>query len=85
MLFRKDYSFLQVLVGTASFFIPIVIILSLSGEVNYARSEIMTFTLFGLAVGVIGGLLILDGYYKLTEQLKFEEYEDFKRSLLEES
>lgn len=79
MLFRKDYAFLEVLIGVISILIPILAVLILSPGI-YNRGTVFAFAIFGVALGFAGGFAIIDGYYKLTDRLKFMEYEDFKKS-----
>lgn len=80
MLFRKDYAFLELVVGIAAFLIPIIVVLTLAGEVPYGRDAVFAFSAFGLILGFASGYAILEGYYKITDQLKFMEYEDYKKS-----
>lgn len=80
MLFRKDYAFIQVIVGAIAFFAPIILILTLSTDVSYGRDFVMMFAFFGLILGFASGFTILNAYYKLTDRLKFMEYEDYKES-----
>lgn len=80
MLFRKDYAFLQVIVGVLAFVVPLILILTLKTDVSYGRDYLMMFTVFGLVLGFASGFTILNAYYKLTERLKFMEYEDYKES-----
>lgn len=79
-LFRKDYAFLQVILGVAAFFVPIIVIVSVSSGLTYDRSTLLGFTTASLIIGIISGFLILNAYYKLTEKLKFVEYEEYKKS-----
>ncbi len=79
MLFRKDFAFLQVIVGVIAFVVPILLVLALTSG-PYTRGTVMIFTGFGLIVGFASGFAILNAYYKLTDRLKFMEYEDYKKS-----
>lgn len=73
MLFRKDYAFLQVIVGIILIVIPIILMI-LSPTKNLAFSTSKTFhTIVGLVGGGAGIYLITNGYYKLTD--RFKEYE----------
>ncbi len=80
MFFRKDYEFFEVVLGAAAFFIPIIAIISLSGKEVYTRTSLLGFSLASIVAGLIAGFLILDGYYKLTDRLKFLEYDDYKKA-----
>ncbi|MFP4005797.1 MAG: hypothetical protein ACLFUR_03645 [Candidatus Hadarchaeia archaeon] len=80
MLLRKDYAFLQTLIGTVLFFVPIILILTMEQHGNYSWKNLFGFSLFGLTAGITGSIHVLNAYYKLTEQFKFEEYEDFRKS-----
>lgn len=80
MLFRKDYAFLELLVGVIAFFTPIFVVLIISPENVYSRGFVFVSVIFGLVLGFLSGFTILEGYYKLTQKLKFMEYEDFKNS-----
>lgn len=79
-LFRKDYAFLELVIGIAAFLIPIIVVLTLEGGLPYERKSLLVFSVFGLILGFASGYAILEGYYKLTEKLKFMEYEDYKKS-----
>lgn len=80
MLFRKDFAFLQVIVAVIAFVIPILLVLILPAGSSYSRGTVMIFTGFGLIVGFASGFAILNAYYKLTDKLKFMEYEDYKKA-----
>lgn len=84
MLFRDDYAFLQVIGGVVAFLVPIIVILTMSAEASYAKWVILAFTIFGLALGFLSGFIILNGYYKLTDKLKFMKYEDYKNTVEKE-
>lgn len=84
MVFRKDYAFIEVVLGVVSFFIPIIVIISISADKVYNKSTLLGFAVASLFFGLISGLLILNAYYKLTDQLRFIEYEDYKKSAEEE-
>lgn len=80
MFFRKDYEFFEVVLGVIAIFIPIIVIVSLSTDEVYSRTALLGFSIASIVAGLVAGLLILDGYYKLTEKLKFLEFEDYKES-----
>ncbi len=80
MFFRKDYEFFEVILGIVAIFIPIIVIVSLSTDAAYSRTALLGFSLASIVAGIIAGFLVLDGYYKLTDKLKFLEYEDYKKS-----
>ncbi len=80
MIFRKDYEFFEVVLGVIAIFIPIIVIVSLSTDQFFSRTTLFGFSIVSLVAGLVAGILILDGYYKLTEKLKFLEYEDYKES-----
>lgn len=80
MIFRKDYAFLQVILGIIAFFIPIIAIMSISSGGSYDRATLLGFSIAGLFVGLLSGFLILNAFYKLTDRLKFVEYEDYRKS-----
>ncbi len=83
-IFRKDFAFLQVILGVIAFFVPILIVLTMEANGKYLRADLLGFSIAGLVLGVISAVLILNAYYKLTDQLKFVEYEDYQKSLEEE-
>ncbi len=72
MVFRKDFAFLQVLVGAILIFIPIAVMFTVSPEITGFFRAKLFFTIVGLVCGGGGTYLIGNGYYKLTE--KFVEY-----------
>lgn len=80
MFFRKDYEFFEVVLGVIAIFIPIIVIVSLSTDEVYSRTALLGFSIASIVAGLVAGILILDGYYKLTEKLKFLEFEDYKES-----
>lgn len=70
MLFREDYSFLQVIGGVVAFLIPIIVALTMSPEASYSKWVILAFTVFALALGFLSGFAVLNSYYKLTDMFK---------------
>ena len=72
MVNKRDYAFAQVIGGIIFIFVPILAIYNLSPEETFSRDIMLSFVLFGTVTGFLAGIMILKGYYRLTERLKEE-------------
>ncbi len=73
ILFRKDFAFIQAIVGVILIFIPIATLLTISKDQMTFYQARAFFTLVSIACGGVGVFLIMNGYYKLLN--KFKEFE----------
>ncbi len=71
MAIDRDIEFFEVIVGVVIVFVPIIITVTLSPSKTFSRTTLMGFNIASIITGLISGFLILDGYYKLTDKLKF--------------
>ncbi len=74
-MLRRDYAFLQILAGTGLFFIFVSFLLLVTTGAAYGQTATMLFSILGMVVGLAGGFLVLDAYYKLTGKLGLEKYQ----------
>ena len=74
-MFGKKYSFLQVLGGTALFFVLVSYLLVVTTGETYGQAGVISFSIVGMVIGFAGGFLILNAYYKLTGKLGLEKYQ----------
>jgi len=74
-LFGKKYAFLQALGGTVLFFILVSFLLIVTAGGSYGQTGVISYSIVGMIIGLVGGFLILNAYYKLTGKLGLEKYQ----------
>lgn len=66
----RDIEFFEVIVGIVIVFVPVLLTITLPSGKTFSRTALLGFNLASIVTGVISGVLVLDGYYKLTDRLK---------------